>query len=97
MESSDLTPGEHETESRVVLDFRSLRWHHDPKQIGHAPHETVLPETLHLVEQPDLWHAIVDLEVRRAGGRGRGGQPLLSAPRRRCRSGPAFRAALGDL
>src|SRR5581483_3089055 len=37
-------------------------------QFGFAPHETILPETLHLVEQPDLRHAALDLAVRRTGG-----------------------------
>src|ERR1700739_3068029 len=61
------------------------------------PYETILPETLHLVEQPDLRHAALDLAVRRVGGRGCPGQPLLPDSRRCGRSDPAFRAALGDL
>src|ERR1700760_280272 len=97
MESTAWDALEHETASRDVLDFHLLRWHQNRTQIGPLPHETVLPETLHLVEQPDLRHAIMDLAVWRAGGRGCAGQPLLPDPRRRGRSDPAFPAALGDL
>src|ERR1700682_1890585 len=45
------------------------------------PHETVSAQAFHMVERPDLWHAIVDLAVRRAGGRRRAGQTLFPDPR----------------
>src|SRR3954447_1243323 len=60
-------------------------------------HETVFPETFYLVERPDVWHAIVDVAVRRTGRRGRAGQPLLPHQRRQDRREPRLRTALGDL
>src|SRR5512139_2397229 len=68
-----------------------------PLKAGPLAHETVLPQALYLVEQPDLRHPALDLAVRRAGRPGRTGQPLLPDPRREDRSDPRFRAALGDL
>src|SRR5258708_33906931 len=59
--------------------------------------ETVSAQAFHMVEWPDLWHAIVDLAVRRAGGPGRTGQPLLPHQWRQDRSVARLRAALGDL
>ena len=46
-------------------------------------HETVFPQTFHVVERPDVRDAIVDLAVWRAGRRGRAGQPLFSHPGRK--------------
>src|SRR6266478_2146268 len=59
--------------------------------------ETVSAQAFHMVEWPDVWHAIMDLAVRRAGRPGRAGQPLLPHPWRQDRSVSRFRAALGDL
>src|SRR6266403_569952 len=59
--------------------------------------ETVSAQAFHVVERTDVWHAIVDLAVRRAGRTGRTGQPLLPHPWRQDRSVSRFRAALGDL
>src|SRR5258705_13780536 len=59
--------------------------------------ETVSAQAFHMVEWPDLWHAIVDLAVRRAGGPGRTGQPLLPHPWRQGRSLRRLRAGLGGL
>ena len=42
-----------------------------------SPDETVSAQILHLVEWPDLRHAIVDVAVRRTGRTRRAGQPLL--------------------
>src|SRR6266550_3961549 len=59
--------------------------------------ETVSAQAFHMVEWPDLRHAIVDLAVRRIGGPGRTGQPLLPHPWWQDRSVARLRAALGDL
>src|ERR1700676_613704 len=61
------------------------------------PDETVSAQAFHMVERRDFWHAIVDLALRRVGGRRRAGQPLLPHPRRQDRSLARLRAALGDL
>src|SRR5205085_12095652 len=60
-------------------------------------HETVLPQAIHMVERPDVWHAIVDVAVWRVGRHRRAGQSLLPHPGRQDRSDAAFLAALGDL
>src|SRR5258707_4118213 len=81
------------------LHNSACRWHQgrnafsEPARID----ETVSAQGFHMVEWPDLWHAVVDLAVRRAGGPGRTGQPLLPHPWRRDRSLARLRAALGDL
>src|SRR2546429_7879162 len=59
--------------------------------------ETVSAQAFHMVEWPDVRHAIVDLAVRRTGGHGRAGQPLLPHPWRGDRSIARLRAALGGL
>src|SRR6266478_1805879 len=59
--------------------------------------ETVSAQAFHMVEWPDVRHAIVDLAVRRTGRPGRTGQPLLPHPWRGDRSIARLRAALGDL
>src|ERR1700730_9042125 len=60
------------------------------------PDETVSAQAFHMVERRDFWHAIVDLALRRVGGRRRAGQPLLPHPRRQDRSLARLPAALGD-
>src|SRR3954471_14348280 len=62
-----------------------------------ARDETVFAEVFHLVERPDVRHAIVDLALRRTGRQGRAGQPLLPHPWRQDRSDAWVRAALGGL
>src|ERR1700730_5739758 len=59
-----------------------------------GPDETVSSQDVHMVERPDLRHAIVDVAVRRTGRRGRAGQPLLSHQGPQDRSGARLRAAL---
>ncbi len=62
-----------------------------------GPHEAVSAQIFHLVERPNVWHAIVDVAVRRAGRPGRAGQPLLSHQGPQDRSDARLRAALGGL
>jgi NADH:ubiquinone oxidoreductase subunit len=50
-----------------------------------SPHEAVSAEIFHLVERPDIRHAIVDVAIRRAGRPGRAGRkidPTLGFERR---------------
>src|SRR5258705_2137732 len=61
------------------------------------PDEAVSAENIHLVERPDLRHAIVDVAVWRTGRPGRAGQSLLSQQGPQDRSDARFRAALGGL
>src|SRR6185437_11592815 len=53
---------------RTSLDNSPCGWHQNPvtKRQPVSPHETILAQALHVVEQPDLRHAVVDLAVRRA-------------------------------
>src|SRR5215211_7952915 len=62
-----------------------------------SPHEAVSAEIFHLVERPDVRHAIVDLAIRRTGRPGRAGQQLLSHQGAQDRSDARLRAALGGL
>src|SRR5260370_14112482 len=59
--------------------------------------EAVSAQAIYVVERPDLWHAIVDMAVRRNGRPGRAGQPLFPHPRWQDRSLARLRAALGAL
>ncbi len=80
------------------LDIWGFRWHQSPtasNRTAEPAHETVPAEILHLVERPDLWHAIVDLAVRRAGRPGRAGQPLLPHQGRRDRSDAGISSGAG--
>src|ERR1700731_4572769 len=61
------------------------------------PDEAILAQNVHMVERPDLRHAIVDLAVRRTGRRGRAGQPLLPHQGRQDRSHAPLPTPLGGL
>lgn len=39
-----------------------------PDEAGPLPHETILPQVLHLVEWPDFWHPALDQAVRELVG-----------------------------
>src|SRR5258705_3097283 len=79
--------------SRLADGIRAATRFPEPARID----ETVSAQAFHVVEWPDVRHAIVDLAVRRTGWPGRTGQPLLPHPWRRDRSLAWLRAALGDL
>src|SRR5262249_36609137 len=83
----------------VPLDNSSRGWHHGRNLFEQRPksHEAVFAEILHLVEWPDLWHAAVDLALRRTRRHRRPGQPLLPHSWWRHRSDARLRTALGDL
>src|SRR5262249_41252485 len=88
-----------EPNCRALLDISVGQWHQGPSIEASAgrPHEAIFLEALHLVEQPDLRHAAMDLQVRRTRRRGRAGQPLLPHQGWRDRPDAALRAALGHL
>src|ERR1700716_4763800 len=87
------------TSERTYLDNSACRWHQDATALLEpaSAYETVSAQAFHMVERPDLWHAIVDLAVRRTGGRRRAGQPLLPHQGPQDRSVARLRAALGGL
>src|SRR5260370_16853106 len=65
----------------AYLDNSTPRWHQNPTIPNRpAAHETISAQILHLVERPDLWHAAMDVAVRRAGPRGRPPPPPPSPP-----------------
>src|SRR6476620_11389497 len=81
------------------LDNCAGRWHQSRTDFPtvRPPDETIPAQILHLVERPDLWHAIVDLAVWRAGRYRRAGQPLLPHQGWPDRSDAELRAPLGGL
>src|SRR4051812_9347531 len=61
------------------------------------PDEAVSAQNIHMVERPDLWHAVVDVAFWRTCRPRRAGQPLLSHQGPQDRPDARLRAALGGL